>query len=266
MIRSYIFVLVFYLNTAVFLIFGSPLLLGPRSWAMAGLRAHARASLWWMRLIVGTRMEVRGLENVPEGACLIAAKHQSAWDTFALIPLFDDPAMVMKAELGKIPLYGWFSHKFEHLLIRRERGPSALRHLIKDAKDRANQGRQIVIFPEGTRREPGAPPSYKPGVVALYDGLELPCVPLALNSGLFWPRRSLDRHPGTIVVEILEPIPAGLPRKEFRAKLEDAIETASTRLIAEAAATANPPPLGAAAKAAIGEGPGESADVAVVRG
>ena len=234
MIRALLFTLVFYINTAVFLILGSPLLLAPRSWAMAGLKAHARASLFWQRLIVGTRLEVRGLENLPAGACLVAAKHQSAWDTFALVPLLADPAIVMKAELGLIPFYGWFSHKFRHVLVRRDRGPAALRQLIRDAKDRAAQGRQVLIFPEGTRRAPGAPPDYKPGVVALYEGLELPCVPVALNSGLFWPRRSLQRHPGTIVVELLPAIQPGQNRKHFKSLLESQIETATARLVEEA--------------------------------
>ncbi len=234
MIRALLFTLVFYVNTALFLILGSPLLLAPRTWAMAGLKAHARASLFWQRLIVGTRMEVRGIENLPAGACLVAAKHQSAWDTFALVPLFADPAIVMKAELGLIPFYGWFSHKFRHVLVRRDRGPAALRQLIRDAKDRAAEGRQVLIFPEGTRRVPGAPPDYKPGVVALYEGLQVPCVPVALNSGLFWPRRSLERRPGTIVVEFLEPIPSDQNRKQFKILLEKTIEDATLRLLEEA--------------------------------
>lgn len=243
MFRSILFTGVFYLNTAVFLILGSPLLFGPRRWAMMGLKAHAHASLWWMRVIVGTKLEVRGLERLPAGPVLVCAKHQAAWDTFALIPLFRDPAMVMKAELGKIPLYGWFSRKFEHVLVQRERGPTALRQMIRDANTRAQQGREIVIFPEGTRRPPGADPDYKSGALALYDGLGLPCVPLALNSGLYWPRRSMMRYPGTIIVEILEPIPPGLPRSEFRQRLISDLETASNRLIAEAAQSATPPPL-----------------------
>ncbi len=236
MVRSLLFTLVFYANTALFLLLGSPLLLGPRRYAMMGLRAHAKTSLWWMRAIVGTCIEVRGHDRLPEGAILVAAKHQSAWDTFALIPLFRDPAMVMKAELGLIPFYGWFSRKFAHVFVERSRGPAALRRLVHDARARAGDGREIIIFPEGTRRAPGAEPDYKPGVVALYEGLELPCVPLALNSGLFWPRRGLRFAAGTIVVEILEPIPPGLPRAEFRAKLIRAVEGASNRLREEAMA------------------------------
>ncbi len=231
MLRSLVFVAVFYLNTAVFLIFGSPLLLGPRSWAMAVLKAHALASIWWMRVICGTKLEVRGLQNLPEGPAIIAAKHQSAWDTFGLIPWARDPAMVMKKELLSVPVYGWFSRKFEMIFVQRELGARALRRMAADAATRAAQGRDIVIFPEGTRRSPGAPPAYKPGVTLLYDTLGIPCVPVALNSGVFWPRRSLIRRPGTIVVEFLPAIEPGMPRKQFISLLQERIETATARLI-----------------------------------
>src|SRR5262245_47863088 len=120
MLRSLLFTLVFYLNSAVILILGSPLLFGPRSWAMAGLRFHAITSMWWMRVIVGARVEGRGREKLPEGPALVASKHQAAWETFGLVPLLRDPAIVMKEELLKLPLYGWFSKKFEMIPIRRE--------------------------------------------------------------------------------------------------------------------------------------------------
>ena len=232
--RSLLFSAVFYAGTLIILVAGSPLLLGPRSWAMAGLRAHARLALFALRVIVGTKLEVRGRENLPPAPYLAAAKHQSAWDTFALIPLFRDPAVVMKAELSYIPLYGWFSIKFKHILVRRERAAAALKSLIRDARERASQRREILIFPEGTRRSPGAPPDYKPGVVALYEGLGVPCVPIALNSGLFWPRRQLWCYPGTIIVEILEPIPPSLPRVQFKRELQRRIEEATARLVQEA--------------------------------
>ena len=249
MIRSLAYLAVFYINTAAFLIFGSWLFLAPRSWAMEGLRLHGLASMWLLKVICALGCEVRGREKLPAGACLIAAKHQSAWDTFGLIPVFRDPAMVMKAELGAIPLYGWFSHKFEHIFIRRDRGPTALKQLIRDARQRAAAGREVVIFPEGTRRPPGAQPDYKPGFLALYEGLALPCVPVALNSGLFWPRRSILRYPGTIVVEILDPIPPGLERAQARRLIQERIEAACGRLIDEARAAPNPPPLPAGAAA-----------------
>lgn len=242
-LRSILFAPVFYINTALFLVIGSFLLLGPRRYAMMGLKAHAIATLWLLRLVVGTRMEVRGREKLPRAPYLVASKHQSAWDTFALIPIFSDPAMVMKAELRHIPFYGWFSRKFQHVFVERARGPTALRKLERDAKARAQAGREIVIFPEGTRRAPGAEPAYKSGVLALYEQLDLPCVPVALNSGLYWPRRKLMRYPGTIIVEILDPLPPGLPRAEFRSELEARIETATSRLIVEAARSADPPPI-----------------------
>ncbi|MFM9938535.1 MAG: lysophospholipid acyltransferase family protein [Hyphomicrobiaceae bacterium] len=243
MFRSIIYAVVFYVTTALFLLFGIWLLLAPRSWAMQGLKWHGSTCVWLLRLICGTRLEVRGREKIPTGACLVVAKHQSAWDTFALVPLFRDPAIVLKDELKWIPVYGWFCLKFEHILVKRDKASAALKQLISDAKVKAGQQRQIVIFPEGTRRTPGDVPDYKPGYIALYEGLGIPCVPLALNSGLYWPRRTLQRHPGTIIVEILDPIPPGLPRAEFRRRLQEAIETRSTALIAEAAAGTPPPPL-----------------------
>ena len=220
---------------------------------MAGLKAHGATCVWLLRLIAGTRLEVRGLEHVPPGPCLIAAKHQSAWDTFALIPLLRDPAVVLKAELAQIPLYGWFCRKFEHIIVSRDRAAVALKKMMADGQERVAQGREILIFPEGTRSPPGAPPDYKPGIVALYEALAVPCVPMALNSGLYWPRRSLLRHPGTIVVEFLPAIGPGLDRRAFKAELERQIETASTRLIAEAAASPRPPPLPPTAEAAAAQ-------------
>ncbi|MDQ8698774.1 1-acyl-sn-glycerol-3-phosphate acyltransferase [Hyphomicrobium sp. LHD-15] len=233
LVRSLLFALAFYVTTALFLVLGSWLLLAPRSWAMAGLKTHAIVSVWLLRVIAGTKLEVRGQEKLAKGAVLVVSKHQSAWDTFGLVPLFRDPAIVLKDELKWIPFYGWFCVKFEHILVKRDKAAKALKAMIADAQIRKAQGREIVIFPEGTRQAPGAPPDYKPGYVALYEALEIPCVPLALNSGLFWPRRQLIRHPGTIVVEFLDPIPPGLPRKEFRAVLEARLEEAAQRLVAE---------------------------------
>jgi len=234
MARSLLFNVLFYVTTTLFVVLGSPLLFGPRRWAMAALATHGRFELWLLKLIVGTTFEVRGREKLPKGACLVASKHQSAWETFALIPLFRDPALLMKRELFWIPFHGWFSRKFEMIPVDRDKGPAALRRMLREAKSRIADGREIIIFPEGTRRAPGAPPDYKTGVILLYAALGVPCVPVALNSGVFWPRRSLTRRPGTIVVEFLDPIPPGLPRDEFLARLTTAIETASNRLLAEA--------------------------------
>jgi 1-acyl-sn-glycerol-3-phosphate acyltransferase len=236
MARSLLFNLLFYVTTTLFVVLGSPLLFAPRRWAMAALAVHSRFELWLLKLIVGTKLEVRGAEKLPQGPCLVASKHQSAWETFALIPLFRDPALLMKRELFWIPFHGWFSHKFEMIPVDRDKGPAALRRMLREARKRVADRREIIIFPEGTRRAPGAPPDYKTGVILLYEALGIPCVPVALNSGVFWPRRSLERRPGTIVVEFLDPIPPGLPKAEFLARLTEAIETASASLLAEAKA------------------------------
>ncbi|WP_244500255.1 lysophospholipid acyltransferase family protein [Methyloceanibacter superfactus] len=234
MLRSILFALLFYVTTALFVVLGSPLLFAPRSWAMAALKVHARTELWLLKHVVGLDYEVRGLDKLPNGPCLIACKHQSAWETFALIPMFRDPALLMKRELFWIPFHGWFSYKFGMIPVDRDKGPTALRRMLRAAKERIEAGREIILFPEGTRRAPGAPPAYKTGIVLIYSALGVPCVPVALNSGFFWPRRSWLRKPGKIVVEILEPLPPGLPKAEFMNRLEDDIETASARLLAEA--------------------------------
>jgi 1-acyl-sn-glycerol-3-phosphate acyltransferase len=233
MARSLLFNLLFYVTTALYVVLGSPLLFAPRSWAMAALANHAHFELFLLRHIVGLKLEVRGHDKLPRTACLVASKHQSAWETFALIPLFRDPALLMKRELFWIPFHGWFSKKFEMIPVDRDEGPAALRAMLRETRKRVVDGREIIIFPEGTRRPPGAPPDYKTGVVLLYEALGIPCVPVALNSGLFWPRRSLLRRPGTIVVEFLDPIPPGLPKSEFLSRLIESIETASNRLLAE---------------------------------
>lgn len=235
MFRSIVFGILFYVVTALFVVLGSPYFLMPRKWAIAALKAHARTELWLLKHIVGLDYEVRGLENLPDPPFLVASKHQSAWETFALIPLFSDPALLMKRELFWIPLHGWFSLKFQMIPVDRDKGPTALRRMLRAAKARVEDGREIIIFPEGTRRAPGAPPEYKTGIALLYGALDIPCVPVALNSGLFWPRRSWTRRPGTIVVEILEPIPKGLGKTDFMTRLQTAIESASDRLLEEGA-------------------------------
>lgn len=233
-LRSLVFNVVFYINLVLFLVLGSEFFFTPRKWSIRALQAWGKSALWWMRILCGTHIEVRGIEHIPQGAALVAGKHQSFWETFAILPCLDDPAMVLKKELSYIPFFGWFIHKFKMIAVERSAGSAALKALVSRAKEEAARGRQIVIMPEGTRRPVDAPPDYKPGAAALYTGLGLPCVPFALNSGLFWPRRKFLRRAGTVIIEFLPPIPAGLPRKVFQARLQEAIETATARLVAEA--------------------------------
>lgn len=232
-LRSALFNIVFYVNLVLFMVLGSVFYVTPRKWSIRALQVWARSSIFWLRVIAGIRMEVRGREHIPEGACLVAGKHQSFWETFAILPLLDDPAMVLKKELTYLPFFGWFIYKFRMIPVERSAGTQALRALIDKSAEAIAMGRQVVIMPEGTRRAPDDPPDYKPGAAALYGKLDVACVPFALNSGLFWPRRQFLRRPGTIVISFLPAIPPGLNRRQFQSRLENEIEGETARLVAE---------------------------------
>ncbi|MFG1346012.1 lysophospholipid acyltransferase family protein [Xanthobacter autotrophicus DSM 431] len=234
-LRSLLFQIAFYVATTLYLLVLLPALpfISRRALWRAGVLSWVRTNNWLLRVIAGVRVEFRGVENIPPGPLLIAAKHQSAWETFALLPLFSDPAFILKKELMRIPVFGWFAAKARMIPIDRRAGASALKDMTRRAVADLAEGRQILIFPEGTRRAPGAPPAYKFGVAHLYSSLKAPCLPVALNSGLYWSRRATLLQPGTIRVEILPPIPPGLGRAAFLARLERDIETASDRLLEE---------------------------------
>ncbi len=231
--RSLLFNFVFYLHITLRMMALLALLPFSRKGMVRAVQAWARDNLRLLKLITGTRVEFRGIERLPPGAVLIASKHQSTWETFALLTILDDPTFVLKRELMWVPLFGWLAAKAGMVPVNRGAGSSALADMNERARAEAARGRQIVIFPEGTRRAPGAEPAYKFGIAHLYGNLDIPCVPVALNSGLFWPRRRFIRRPGTILVEVLEPIPPGLGRKEFMDELQARLETASARLLAE---------------------------------
>ena len=236
---SLAFVIFTYALMAVMAVVCLPLLLAPRRWAFAAVRLWARIILRALALLCGVRVEVRGAP--PPGAALVAAKHLSMLDTIAPLTVLGDPAYVLKRELLRLPFYGWYATKADMLPIDREGGSAALRSLVHGARERLAEGRQLVIFPEGTRRLPGEAPDYKPGVAGLYRELGLACVPLATNSGLFWPAHGVLRRPGVAVFEFLPSIPAGLKRASFMAVLEDVVEEGSNRLLAEAGFTPIPP-------------------------
>jgi 1-acyl-sn-glycerol-3-phosphate acyltransferase len=235
--RALLFNIVFILGTAIFGIAGLPFLLTPRHTAMRFGRFWAQAVLAALKLIVGLEGEIRGRENIPRGPCLIAMKHQSMWDTLILPPLLGDPAVVIKRELLYVPFYGWYAARAGSIFIDRKGGAGALRRLIAAAKRAVAMGRPVVIFPQGTRTAPGQAVSaepYQPGVAALYRELGVPLLPAAVNSGLFWGRRAFLKRPGRIVLEFLEPIPPGLPRRAVMETLETRIESATAALEREA--------------------------------
>jgi 1-acyl-sn-glycerol-3-phosphate acyltransferase len=236
-LRSLAFNVAFYMNLVVWLIAILPTIVLPRRALIATVKGWGRSNLILMRLIVGTRMEVRGRDRIPKGALLVAAKHQSFWETFALLHLFDDPCYVLKRELMWIPFFGWYLRKARMIPVDRGARSAALKAMNLAAADEIAAGRQILIFPEGTRRAPGAEPAYKYGIAFLYDETKAPCLPVALNSGVFWPRRRFIRRPGTIVIEIGEPIEPGLDKATFFERLREDIERRTERLIAEARAS-----------------------------
>jgi 1-acyl-sn-glycerol-3-phosphate acyltransferase len=233
LIRSVLFNTLFYLNLAVQIVAALPTLLMPRWGILAVARFWARTNLWLLRVVCGTKVEFRALAKIPPGPLLVAAKHQSLWETFALLLILSDPAYIMKRELMWIPFFGWYTWKAGMIPIDRSKGSQALAEMNACARRELARNRQIIIFPEGTRRPPGAEPKYKYGVAHLYVETGVPCVPIALNSGLFWPRRSIRRYPGTIRVEVLDPIPPGLGKDAFFERLQRDIETATARLIAD---------------------------------
>ena len=235
-LRSVAFNICFYLNTAIFLVIALPTFLMPYQAVVEVAKTWGRVNLVLLRVIAGVDFEIRGREKIPQGALIVAAKHQSAWETFALLHLFASPTFIMKRELQWIPIFGWLTIKGRMVAIDRGAAAQALVRMAQRARVELTHGRQLIIFPEGTRRPVGAEPRYKPGVAYLYGKGDVPCLPVALNSGLFWPRRSILRRPGTVVVDILDPIPPGLDKKVFIARLQDEIETATARLIAEAQA------------------------------
>lgn len=230
-LRSVCFNVLFYLNLTVQIILALPTLVMPRRAIVEVARFWARTNLWLLRVICGTRVEFRGIEKIPPGPLLVASKHQSLWETFALITVFADPAYIMKRELMWIPFFGWYTWKAGMISVNRGKGSQALAAMNVDARREIARGRQIIIFPEGTRRAPGAEPRYKYGVAHLYAETGVACLPVALNSGLYWPRRSFRRYPGTIRVEMLDPIPAGLDQDVFFERMRHDIETATARLI-----------------------------------
>ena len=228
-LRSLLFMLWFALISATLAILFLPALAGPRAITGWMARAWSRLTFWGLRVFAGTTFEVRG--TPPPNGTLLAVKHMSMWDTCAIYTLLDDPAIVLKRGLQFIPFYGWYLWKARMIPIDRDGGPSTLRKMAAQARAELAAGRSVVIFPEGTRKKVDAAPAYKPGVAGLYGQLGVSCVPVALSSGLFW--AGFAKKPGTIVLEFLEPIPPGLPRREFMPRLEAAIEGATRELIAE---------------------------------
>ena len=205
----------------------------PRAVLNKGFKVWMLLVMGGLKVFVGLSYEVRGRENIPVGPALYSSKHQSAWDTGIFFLLLEDASYVLKKELLLIPIYGWLLKKDKMVAINRDGGGLALRQLVRESQAIIEDGRQLVIFPEGTRSQPGAKLPYHPGVAAIYKKIGVSVIPVALNSGLFWGRRSFAKRPGKIIIEFLPPLVPGMERKAFIAELERRIEEASNRLVAE---------------------------------
>jgi len=231
-LRSLVYNIVFYINLVIWILIGIPTFVMPRSGIITIAKYWGRTSIWLMRIVCNTRVEYRGVEKIPKGGpLLVAPKHQSAWETFALLQFFDEPLYILKRELLWLPFFGWYLAKAQMIGVDRSAGGRALIAMARRAREEVLRGRQLIIFPEGTRRPVGAPPDYKHGVSQIYVECGVTCIPVALNAGLFWPRRTFMRYPGTIVVEFLDPIPPGLSRNEFTARVRSVVEEATDRLV-----------------------------------
>ena len=231
-LRTALFYLVFIGQTAIIaIIIGIVALIAGRTrftWGLAQYWCWSNVQL--LRLIAGVRTEVTGTENIPPGGCIIASKHQSDWDVFAIFPHTGRPAYIVKKELMNIPFFGWAARSLDCIEIDRKKGSEAIPQMMLQAHAALDRGCRIVIFPEGTRKAALAPPDYRQGIVRMYTELNVPVVPVALNSGLFWGRNSLIIWPGTARGEILPAIEPGLPPDVFAERLRTAIETRSDAL------------------------------------
>jgi 1-acyl-sn-glycerol-3-phosphate acyltransferase len=233
-LRSLVFNILFYLNFLLWVVIALPTFLMPRAAMLRVADWWARSNILLMRVVCNIKVEFRGVEKIPKGPLIVASKHQSMWETISLLRFFEAPFFALKRELKFIPIFGLFLIKTDMIAIDRSTGRRALMEMARRAREEVLRGRQFVIFPEGTRRPVGAPPQYKSGIGLIYTDCGVPCLPVALNSGLFWPRRTFMRYPGTLVVEFLDPLPAGLPRDEFLNRMRDAIEDATNRIVADA--------------------------------
>lgn len=233
--RSVVYNVLFALQLVIIALASLPIVLFfPRRHVLGVAKFWCRCNLALLRSVVGIAVEIRGQEHIPQSGALIAAKHQSALETFAIVPFVPDPLFVLKRELTWIPFFGWFLMRLKMIAINRSAGGDALAQMLQQARVAAGDGRQIIIFPEGTRRPVGVEPAYKHGVTHLYVKLGLPVTPVAIDTGVFWPRGGLRRRQGVSVIEFLEPIPPGLPRAEFELLLKQRIEERSNALAAEA--------------------------------
>jgi 1-acyl-sn-glycerol-3-phosphate acyltransferase len=230
LLRSIIFVVWLYGSMAAIGLCMWPFVVADERNVWRALRAWARAILWGLRWIVGARVVIEGREHAPAGAALVACKHQAMLDTVIPSLFLPEPVFIYKAELAKTPILGAYLGR-NQIAVDRGGYAKAIKSIVRGARAAVAKGRQVLIFPEGTRQPVDAPPDYKPGIAAMYKDLNLPVTPIALNTGLIWKPKGIIRRPGTVTFKILPPIPAGLSREEFMRELERIIESEGEALL-----------------------------------
>jgi len=232
-LRSLLYAVWFYLSLVLIGILCLPFAMFSRKAAVGAIRFWAGTQKAALHILCGIRTEVRGLENLPAGASIIAMKHQSTYDTIAPFTFIDDPAFILKQELLRAPIFGLYATRSRMIPIDRGGRLKTMKLMLARAKQETGDGRRIVIFPEGTRQDVDAPTSLKSGVAGMYLDLAVPCVPVALNTGLAWKGSGFTRKRGVVVFEILPAIEPGLPRDVFMQRLTAALDPATRRLVAE---------------------------------
>lgn len=230
-VRSLIFMIVIYAWMLILGIVFLPYALFSKAGALRACKTYARSTMWLARWMVGIRCEVRG--RVPTNEVVIAAKHQSFLDIIIIFDAIPHGKFIMKRELLFTPVIGMYARRLGCIPVNRGKRGAAVTKMVKDVSKEFSEPGQLVIYPQGTRVAPGAKKPYKVGTAVLYEGLGFPCVPVATNAGVFWPRTGVMRKPGLAIVEFLDPIEPGVGRDDFLARLEDVIETRSNELMRE---------------------------------
>lgn len=177
-----------------------------------------------LKYVAGIEIEIRGKEYIRQDGVLYASKHESALETYFLSAYIKKLVFVLKKELTYVPLFGWAQYFYGMIPVDRSAGGAAMKNLLKQAKDRISRGRPVIIFPEGTRVQPGTVKGYKPGLLFIAENLKVPVIPVALNTGLFWQKNSFLRHKGKVIIEFMEPMPEINDKKAFMKELENRIE------------------------------------------
>jgi len=229
--RSIIFYLLLYMWTLTLGVLALPYLLLPSSYVRSLANLWISGILELLRLTCGITYEIKNIENIPDRAVIVASKHQSAFETLLLFRLVKNSIFIHKRELFLIPIFGLYLKKSNMISINRNEGTKAIRKMLNEVKQSILKGYSIIIFPEGTRKKPGDPPDYKTGIAGIYKELEAEVLPVAVNSGHYWPKHTFIKKPGKIIIKFLKPIPSKLEKSEFLKKIESVIEDETNKII-----------------------------------